>query len=260
MIEKLIHHDSKRYREDGLYVVKFYKMGNHKAIYVDDRFPVNKHNKSVFCQVITDKGVTEFWPILLEKAYAKLHGSYSALNLGFPEQALVDITNGISEEINFQSDEFIQMKNNGSFWEKLQKAVNNNHLLAASSLGENDSYETELGIVEGHAYAVLDVCEIDGVRLIQLRNPWGYQEWKGAWSDHDDEHWTESRKRRISEMQRAKGRNPFEIGPDDGAFWMTIPDFLANYVSMSIVKIHEYPEWNKCRVSGHWDQNSTAGG
>jgi len=86
------------------------------------------------------------------------------------------------------------MKNNGTFWEKLVNSVNNGYLLAASSNGTTDSIKTELGIVEGHAYAVLDVEEIDGVRLIQLRNPWGDSEWSGEWSDYDNINWTESRK------------------------------------------------------------------
>lgn len=63
----------------------------------------------------------------------------------------------------------------------------------------------------------------------------------------------------IDAKQRAKGRNPFEIGLDDGAFWMTISDFLANYVSLSIVQIYEYPEWHRWRVTASW-KGRTAGG
>ena len=119
LLTNLIHQKCREYREDGLYVVRFFKMGYHKIVYVDDSFPVNRRGESVFCKVDTEDDVTEFWPILLEKAYAKLHGSYDSLSSGRPEQGLVDLTNGISEIINFESDEFHQMKNNGSFWEKL---------------------------------------------------------------------------------------------------------------------------------------------
>ena len=54
------------------------------------------------------------------------------------------------------------MKNNGSFWDLLQNCINSGYLLAASSNGESDTVETELGIVEGHAYAVLDAQELNG--------------------------------------------------------------------------------------------------
>ena len=54
---------------------------------------------------------------------------------------------------------------------------------AGSPPGSNDDI-TELGIVMGHAYSILDVCDVDGAKLIQLRNPWGNSsEWKGAWGD-----------------------------------------------------------------------------
>lgn len=40
---------------------------------------------------------------------------------------------------------------------------------------------------------------------------------------------------------------------------MTLSDFLANYVSLSIVRIYEYPEWHRCRVTAQW-KGRTAGG
>jgi hypothetical protein len=149
---------------------------------------------------------------------------------------LVDLTNGISETMNFDEDEFKQMRNNGTFFEKLKDYVSNNYLLAASSEGSNDTERTDNNIIQGHAYAVLDVEEIDGNQLVQLRNPWGDSEWNGAWSDFDNDNWTERRKRELDRNQRAKGRNPFEIGVDDGAFWMRVSDFVQNYISLSIGK------------------------
>ena len=39
-----------------------------------------------------------------------------------------------------------------------------------------------MGIVEKHAYAILRAVEMDGERLVLVRNPWGEKGWKGAWS------------------------------------------------------------------------------
>ena len=41
--------------------------------------------------------------------------------------------------------------------------------------------QKELGLVEGHAYGVLDARKINGTKLLQLRNPWGNTEWKVRW-------------------------------------------------------------------------------
>jgi hypothetical protein len=260
LILKLIHPKSRKYIKNGIYVIRFYILGEQQIVYVDDNFPVDENKQSVFCKVITDHGASEFWPILLEKAYAKLYGGYIALEKGRPENALVDIWNGISEVISFDTKEFIEMKNNGVFWAKLKAWINRNYLLAASSKkkmnkrSNHGEKPTDLGLIEGHAYAVLDVAEIDEVRLIMLRNPWGKGEWKGAWSDYDNDNWTEKRRRKIEKNQRLKGREYIKIGIDDGVFWMTIPDFLSNYISLSIVRIYEYPEWRKYRVTGEWKE------
>jgi hypothetical protein len=82
------------------------------------------------------------------------------------------------------------MKTNGTFWQKIVDAVQHKHLMCASSQGKSDRNISSMGIVEAHAYSILDAIEIDGTQLIELRNPWGKQEWKGDWSDDDFKNWT----------------------------------------------------------------------
>jgi len=52
------------------------------------------------------------------------------------------------------------------------------------------------GLFSGHAYAVLRCVVYKGIRLVQIRNPWGEGEWTGPWSDTSTE-WTEEAKREI---------------------------------------------------------------
>ena len=72
--------------------------------------------------------------------------------------------------------------------------------------------------MDGHAYSILQVKRItldngDFERLIQIRNPWGFHEWKGDWSDKSDR-WTENTKQQVQ----------FE-NKDDGTFWISFRDF-----------------------------------
>jgi len=52
----------------------------------------------------------------------------------------------------------------------------------------------KMGLVDAHAYSLMSSHEeVDGsgkpVRLIKIRNPWGFKEWTGAWSDKST-NWT----------------------------------------------------------------------
>ena len=160
LLRKLFHPKVIDYNEQGLFPIRFFKGGKNVITYIDDRFPCNKRGKSVFCQTRSDSGVTEMWPLMLEKAFAKIHNHYEGIDGGRPEEALVDLTNGVSEVIDFDSKEFKQMKNDGSLWQKITKSCNEGHLLAASSRGTSDAVQTSMGIVEGHAYSVLDCQEV----------------------------------------------------------------------------------------------------
>ncbi len=51
----------------------------------------------------------------------------------------------------------------------------------------NNELKKEVGLVPLHSYSVLEAFQIeDGKQLIRLRNPWGYFEWKGEYSDEKD--------------------------------------------------------------------------
>ena len=74
------------------------------------------------------------------------------------------------------------MLNSGIIWEKLKIADDNGFLINASTPGEDRWTETggneeEDGLVPGHAYSILKVKEYKNLKLLNIRNPWGYFEW-----------------------------------------------------------------------------------
>lgn len=83
------------------------------------------------------------------------------------------------------------------------------------------------GIVELHAYSVLKAREIDGVRLVLLKNPWGKHEWKGAWSDGSKE-WTAEWLQKLDH----------KFG-DDGSFWISYDDLLKKYQAFDRTRLFD---------------------
>ena len=58
---------------------------------------------------------------LIEKAYAKIHGSYEILNSGKIEEALVDMTGGVAEKHDLRHPDIKQAVETGQFWKDLKK-------------------------------------------------------------------------------------------------------------------------------------------
>lgn len=54
--------------------------------------------------------------------------------------------------------------------------------LKLTSSARGLGYGERKGIREGHAYSVMRAVEMDGQRLLLLKNPWGKGEWTGPWS------------------------------------------------------------------------------
>jgi Calpain family cysteine protease len=132
----------------------------------------------------------EMWVSLLEKAYAKLHGSYYALDSGSLGNALVDLTGGVLTKMKLTSPEVAEQVRNGTLWSQMQCWVSWGYVLAAVCKCKPAGVGTHgpQGLLPNVAYSVID-CKIlaDGTRLVRLHNPWPSGSWLGAWStDHSE--------------------------------------------------------------------------
>ena len=78
----------------GKVTIKFFNAGKWEKVEIDDRLPT-KNGQLIYVHSAENN---EFWPPLLEKAYAKLNGTYSDLIGGHTSQAMVDMTGGIAED------------------------------------------------------------------------------------------------------------------------------------------------------------------
>ncbi|KAG7274616.1 hypothetical protein CRUP_009659 [Coryphaenoides rupestris] len=159
-------------------------------------------------------------------------GGYQALQLGFPHEAMADMTGGVTEVVNVAS----LSRNLPHFLR---------HLLDKGALINcaNCKVQTSKG----------------PVHLVRLHNPWGNTEWEGPWSDLNGPEWNT-----VSlEEQRRLSR----VDKNDGEFWMTVSDFRQNLEiielchlsdSLSLPGSAQRP-WHCTMHQGTWKHAKRAG-
>lgn len=102
-----------------------------------------------FCAI--PKGV--LWPALVEKAYAKAHGSYSNLSGGFIAEGLADLTGAPTETIVFEREKLLDPSGD-DLWVKMLSFTDAGFLMGVATNRGGD------GLVGCHAYSVLKVLEL----------------------------------------------------------------------------------------------------
>ena len=79
----------------GMYQLRLCKNGIWTNIILDDYFPCYPDEGPLYSRAHGE----ELWVLLLEKAFAKVHGSYALLKSGFPFEAMMDLTGAPFKEV-----------------------------------------------------------------------------------------------------------------------------------------------------------------
>ena len=197
------------YNPAGKYMVKLHLNGVARKVVVDDLLPVGPHNEPL-CSYSSNR--SELWISLLEKAYMKVMGGYD-----FPGSNsnidLYALTGWIPERVAVRPED--PAFNADAAFRQLVGRFSAGQVLATAATGEmTEAVADRAGLVPTHAYAVLDVREVEGVQLFKLKNPWAHLRWRGNWSELDTEHWTPA-------FRQALDYNPEDAANfDNGVFWI----------------------------------------
>ncbi|XP_053624298.1 calpain-C isoform X2 [Plodia interpunctella] len=96
LFHKVVPTDQRMDKEyAGIFRFRIWWCGQWTEVLVDDRLPTVDERLAF----LHSSQTAQMWPALLEKAYAKLHGSYEALKYGNLLDGLADLTGGITEAI-----------------------------------------------------------------------------------------------------------------------------------------------------------------
>ena len=121
----------------GIYAVNFWVAGEKRVVVVDDYFPYDE-SKEEFAFSRPASG-NEIWVLILEKAWAKLYGSYSRIEIGDCGEAMQPLTGCPAADVIFKN-----YKNKENLWKVLAWADKNKFMMCcAANTQEEDEVDED---------------------------------------------------------------------------------------------------------------------
>lgn len=178
---------------------------------VDGTMPTNADGSTNYVHA---SPTNEIWPQVMEKAFAKLWGSFDAIsNGGLPPSALYALTGKTAEThslttgpnmlgFKLQPTKLDPAKLDATF-ATIKAAAAAKKPMEACTYDSDNTNEGLKGILSGHVYSLFGTAEHDGKRFVVLRNPWSHFE-------------------------------PGNDGKDDGRFELPLEDFARQFMNYSV--------------------------
>lgn len=293
LIENLFVSDSVHaFKDYGVYSCRFYKDGEWVTVTTDTRmpyllelqeddlYPAKGNSTPGHALYGSSLEKNEVFIPFLEKAYAKLHGSYQVLadssggsTSGKILEAFLDCTGGSAHRIDLQEERIKSgddIANSAALWKKIVRYKHKKCILTAQlkQLSFNAYDMTATGIIKNRQYIIQHIKEVgissvgNGaasssttmLRFVKLKNVWGRGMWKGEWSN-DDSKWEEHMQ--VENAMRSDPACEFSRSGNDGCFWMVWEDFLDTFSELFVVHVLDdvfqycvQGEWFSCYAAG----------
>jgi len=236
--------------EQGVYTFQFYKHGCWHQVSIDNYLPcLDTEDRLAFA---CSGNVGELWPSFLEKAYAKLHGSYFALEGGSILDVLTDLTGGVAHKIKLDTEQGEMDVTTGLVWDQICELLASGGVMACQARhpGDSDSAGPS-GLLKNLVYNVMDARQLDdGTRLLRVHCPWPSGLWHGPWSAGSYE-WSAPAAQPLMPLFAATMQ-------DDATFWISYRDFTSFFTRLYACRLFP-PTWHQLTLHCGW-QGASAGG
>jgi len=204
---KKIFNNMESYPKNGAFKFTFFNGNTPANIVIDDRLPMKQSYNRVSPVNARVSANGAWWMPILEKAYLKFSVFYANIDGGTPMQGFRDFTGYPIQRYRSQSQSTSKM------FSIMEEADKKDWSVTAAC---NRSVS---GLVSGHAYTILNVYR--GIKdsrgtshdLLEMRNPWGREQYRGAFSDSSSS-WTAAAKAKTG-MKKA----------NDGKFFLPVNIF-----------------------------------
>jgi len=186
-----------------VYTTKWLLNGKPTTFAVNNKIPATPSSGIPY--FVQEKG-GNYWPLVLEKTWAKLFGDYKTIESGLQSEVFKAITQA---PVNVYShNKVVSWQDKENFWNKLVAGTSNKFPMGAITPGTPPG---NIGVMGGHAYAVLGAYQYGGFpRALKLYNPHHKDKYKGV----------------IPNSEKT-----------DGSFFLTLDEFLNSYSTSMIAHV-----------------------
>lgn len=188
--------------EQNIFTTRWLLNGHVTEVEVDNNVPSNPEGSTFFTQI---SRTGEWWPVILEKAWSKIFGSYKATEAGQWTNPVLAMTGApvMRRAHNKVSDD--------DLWKELQEATQKGWPMGAGTGPESNCKKYK--IPDTHAYSVFRAFEEPAYgKVIEVYNPHGRDTWIGAVPNLDQ---------------------------TDGIFNATLTEYKEAFDSTTVGKVHD---------------------
>ena len=203
----------------GIYSINLYECCLIQEIIVDDTFPCQNNNENL----IIKPDNQELWPLVLEKAMAKLYGSYNNIhNLGVDEilETICGMPTYLFNLKEYETEEL---------WSQIYAYDKLNYIISMGKFSESDKKTNQR--ILSQIFSIVTLYEFNVYKIIKIKIINNNFSWKGDFSE-DSKLWTNEIKEKVGFLKNEKN-----------IIYMKSEDLTKNFDSLIIC--HYYENWHR---------------